>query len=231
MLERKDKMTTTTENLAREQLVQAAHMLFQSGVMSHSGHGNMSFRLPETEHMLLTSGGTISNLIPEQLTVVTFDGEVIAGTLEPVTREIVGMHSCVYRARSDVNAVIHTHSPHITSFALAHKPLPCAYEALLRFGITEDIPVADWAPRGSLESVANIVLRLQEYPTVPAVLLANHGLLAFGRDALYAAMVIISMEEAAELTLNASALGGEKPLPADALERERKHMQQFGSLR
>src|SRR6266516_7213442 len=127
MLERRDKMTTIPESQAREQLTQAAHMLFHAWVMSHSGHGNMSFKLPETEHMLLTSGGTISNLTPEQLTVVTFDGEVVAGALEPVTREIIGMHSCVYRARSDVNAVIHTHSPHVTSFAIAHQPLPCAY--------------------------------------------------------------------------------------------------------
>ena len=99
-------------------------MLFQSGVMSHSGHGNMSFRLPETEHMLLTSGGTISNLKPEQLAVVTFDGEVVAGKLEPVTREIVGMHSCVYRTRSDVNAVIHTHSPHVTVSLLPTSRCP-----------------------------------------------------------------------------------------------------------
>ena len=223
-------MTTIFENQAREQLAQASHMLFQSGVMSHSGHGNMSFRLPETDHMLLTSGGTISNLKPEHLAVVTFDGEVIAGALESVTREIVGMHSCVYRARADVNAVIHTHSPHVTSFAIAHQPLPCVYEALLRFGVTEDIPVADWAPRGSQESVANIVKQIEQHPTVPAVLLGNHGLLAFGRDALHAAMIIISMEEAAEMTLDARTLGGEKSLPADALERERKHMQQFGSL-
>ncbi|HEX9131373.1 MAG TPA: class II aldolase/adducin family protein [Ktedonobacteraceae bacterium] len=224
-------MTNFTENQAREQVVYAARMLFQSGVMSHSGHGNMSFKLPEGDRMLLTSGGVLANLTSEQLTVVTFDGEVIAGAMEPVTREIVAMHSCVYRARSDVNAVIHTHSPHVTGFALAHQPLPCAYEALLRFGVTEDIPVADWAPRGSQESAANIVKQIEQHPTVPAVLLGNHGLLAFGRDPLYAAMVIISMEEAAELTLAARTLGGEKSFPADALERERKHMQQFGSLR
>src|SRR6266566_10064334 len=212
-------MANISESQAREQLVQAAHMLFQSGVMSHSGHGNMSFRLPETEHMLLTSGGTISNLTPEQLTVVTFDGEVVAGALEPVTREIVGMHSCVYRARSDVNAVIHTHSPHVTSFALAHQPLPCAYEALLRFGVTQDIPVADWAPRGSRESISNIVAQLQQHPGVPAVLLGNHGLLAFGRDPLAVAYLIIAVEEAAEMTLRARTLGGELHFPADALER------------
>jgi L-ribulose-5-phosphate 4-epimerase len=223
-------MASLTEREFREQIVQAAHLLFQAGVMSHSGHGNMSARLPGTEHMLLTSGGHIAQLTAEQLAIVTFDGEVVDGRLEPVTREIVGMHSCVYRARDDVAAVIHTHSPQVTSFALAHQPLPCAYEALLRFGVTEDIPVADWAPRGSPEAVNYIVEQLERHPTVPAVLLANHGLLAFGRDPLAAAMVIIAMEEAAEMTLRARTIGGEQPFPAGALERERRHMQQFGSM-
>jgi len=214
----------------REQLVQAAHRLDQAGVMSHSGHGNMSMRLPEEGHMLLTSVGQITQLTPEQLVVVTFDGEVVEGTLDPISREIVGMHACVYRARKDVNAVIHTHSPRTTSFALAHEPLPCAYEAFLRFGITEDIPVADWAPRGSQEAVTYIVEQLERHPTVPAVLLANHGLLAFSSDPLSTAQLIVIMEEAAQLTLDARTLGGEKPFPAGAIEKERKHMQQFGSV-
>ncbi len=222
-------MTNLSYSELKEQLVQAAHLLAQSGVMSHSGHGNMSVRLPEAGYMLLTSVGHITHLTPEQLAVVTFDGDVVEGSIDPNTREIVGMHSGVYRARNDASAVIHTHSPRVTSFALAHKPLPCVYEALLRFGITEDIPVADWAPRGSRESVTNIVEQIQRHPTVPAVLLANHGLLAFSRDPLSTAQLIVIMEEAAELTLDAQALGGEQPFPADALERERKHMQQFGS--
>src|SRR5436853_7735428 len=100
-------MTTISESEPREQLVQAAHMLFQSGVMSHSGHGNMSYRLPETEHMLLTSGGIISNLTPEQLTIVTFYGEVIAGAIESVQRVIFDMHSLFSRLRRPVKHVIH----------------------------------------------------------------------------------------------------------------------------
>jgi L-ribulose-5-phosphate 4-epimerase len=222
-------MTNSPYSELREQLVQAAHMLFQSGVMSHSGHGNMSVRLPQAEHMLLTSTGHIAHLTHEQLAVVTFDGKVVEGTLDPTTREIIAMHSSVYRVRKDVDAVIHTHSPHVTSFALAHESLPCVYEAFLRFGITEDIPLAEWAPRGSPESVSNIVRQLQLHPTVPAVLLANHGLLAFGHNPRSTAQLIIIMEEAAELTLRARALGGEKTFPAGALEQERKHMQRFGS--
>ena len=65
----------------------------------------------------------------------------------------------------------------------------------------------------------------------PAVLLGNHGLLAFGHDALAAAQLIVIMEEAAALLLDADALGGAKPFPADALEREREHMRRFGSQR
>jgi len=215
----------------RGQLVRAAGMLFQAGVMSHSGHGNMSVRLPQPERLLLTATGQIRDLAPEQLAAVTFDGDAVEGDMEPVAREIVGMHACVYRERADVGAVIHTHSPRATSFALAHKPLPVVYEAFLRFGITEAIPVAEWAPRGSPEAVAHIVTQLRQHPTVPAVLLGNHGLLAFARDPLAAAQLIIIMEEAAQLLLDADTLGGARPFPADALEREREHMRRFGSAR
>jgi L-fuculose-phosphate aldolase len=126
---------------------------------------------------------------------------------------------------------MHTHSPQVTSFALAHKPLPCVYEAFLRFGIVEDVPVADWAPRGSRESVTNIIDQMTKHPSVPAVLLGNHGLLAFSANPQMTAQLIVIMEEAAELTLAAEALGGPKAFPADALERERTHMRQFGSSR
>ena len=224
-------MAHDSMEVLREQLVEAVGRLLQAGVMSHSKHGNMSARVAGTEQMLLTSTGLHTSLSAELIPVVTFDGEVVSGTLDPTTREIIGMHSSVYRARPDVHSVMHTHSPHVTSFALAHQPLPCAYEALLRFGITVDIPVADWAPRGSRESVTNIIDQITRHPDAPAVLLANHGLLAFGRDPLGTAFLIISMEEAAGMTLEARKIGGEQGFPEGALEKEREHMRSFGSLR
>lgn len=216
-----------------DQIIEAIHLLFASDVMSHSGHANASVRIPGVEgQMLLTATGTVRTLTAKEMARVTFDGEAVEGELAPVAREIVGMHAAVYRERPGVNCVIHTHSPRVTSFALAHQPLPCKYEALLRFGVTGDIPVAAWAPRGSQESVGNIVAQLQAHPDTPAVLLANHGLLAFGADPLAVAYLIIAMEEAAEMTIDAQSLGsGAQPLPEGALEREREHMRQFGSAR
>jgi len=212
----------------REIIVGAAELLFSSGVMQHSGHANLSARL-DKEQMVLTSTGNIRGLTTDDLAIISFDGDVVTGKIDPTTAEIVPMHTAVYRAREKVGSIIHTHSPHITAFALAHEPLPCAYEGLLRFGFGDTIPVAAWAPRGSMESVANILGQLEKYPAIPAVLLGNHGVLAFSRDPLQVAQLIIAMEEAAEITLAAWAIGGPKPFPSDALERAQERMTQFKS--
>ncbi len=212
----------------RAALVQAVDLLFSSGVMQASGHGNLSARL-DGERMLLTSSGRIQGTTADDLAIVTFDGRVEKGELPPTNAEIVAMHSEVYRIRDDVQSIIHTHSPHATMFAIAHQPLPAVYEALLRFGVTEAIPVAGWGPRGSRESVANILEQVRSHPGIPAVLLANHGLLAFGSDPLAAAQVVIAMEEGAQMTLGARDLGGEQPFPAGALEQERAHMARFAN--
>jgi len=150
--EKKEEETTMTESRdsARDQMVAAARLLVRAGVLSHSGHANMSVRADDNdeERMLLTARGEIIDLSVEDIALVAFDGVVREGALTPTTREIVAMHASVYRARDDVGALIHAHAPHVTAFALAHRPLPCAYEALRRCGVAADIPVAAWTPRG-----------------------------------------------------------------------------------
>lgn len=210
----------------RATVAQAIGLLFESGVMQPSGHGNFSVRLDD-ERMLITSTGGLRGVTADDLAVVTFDGQVLEGRIDPNTAEIVAMHAGVYRARDDLRAVVHTHSPHATAFALAHEPLPCAYESLLRFGLAEPVPIAAWAPRGSPESVTNIVEQVLQHPTTPAVLLANHGLLAFGTGPLEAARLVVILEEAAMVTLRARQLGGAQPFPPGALAWEQRRMAEF----
>jgi L-ribulose-5-phosphate 4-epimerase len=226
-------MTSPSVSAEGEQIVNAARYLTdESGVLSHTGHGNMSVRVPgATDQMLLTAVSRITRVSAEDLAVVGFDGTVLDGRIDPTVAEIVAMHAVVYTHRPDVRAVIHTHSPRASTFALAHVPLPCQYEALLRFGVAEDIPVAPWGPRGSDESVRHIAETIQAHPKVMAVLLANHGLLAFGPDIMVAAALISVMEEAADMTLEAAYIGGAQPFPPGALEAVRERLRQFpGSL-
>jgi L-ribulose-5-phosphate 4-epimerase len=221
-------MATLTHRDQRLELVRAAELLTSSGVMSHTGHVNLSCRIDD-HHLLLTSRGTVAEVRADALAVVALDGEVREGEVAPSTREIVPMHTGVYQARPEAGGVVHTHSPHATAFALAARPLPCRYEALLRHGQGDEVPVAPWAPRGSQASVQGIVDALHAHPESSAVLLANHGLLAFARSPLAAAKLVIILEEAAAAELKAASLGGAKDFPPGAFEEVRGSMARAGS--
>jgi L-ribulose-5-phosphate 4-epimerase len=206
-----------------EAVAAAARHLFAAGVMSHAGHANLSARV-DVARFALTTTGMVRDLRPDQIAALDLDGEVLEGQLGPENAEIAAMHSVVYRARKDVGGIIHTHSPGATAFALAHEELPCRAEPLLRFGQAEPVPVVPWGPRGSEVSVRGIGEALDAHPMTSAVLLANHGLLAFGTDPMAAARLIVAIEETAEAEIAARAIGGAVDFPAGALEAVRESM-------
>jgi L-fuculose-phosphate aldolase len=216
-----------TSNLShpetRQAVVEAAQALFTNGVMSHSGHANLSARVDQ-QAMLLTTQGQIRGLETDRLALVGLDRTVLEGELDPTNAEIVAMHSEVYRARPQVGGIIHTHSPYLLAFAMANRPLACRYEALLRFGQAAEVPVVPWAPRGSERSVGGILDALGEHPATQAVLLGNHGVLVFGGGPKEAASLLTVLEEAAEGELAAATLGGAVDLPAGALAEVRASM-------
>lgn len=211
-----------------EALVDASRHLFRAGVMSHSGHANLSARVAG-DVFALTTTGMVRDLRPDQVATLDLDGRVLGGELAPENAEIVAMHAVFYRARPRVGGIVHTHSPAATAFALAHRELPCRAEPLLRFGQAEPVPVVPWGPRGSDVSVRGIAAVLDARPGTSAVLLANHGLLALGSDAMAAARLVVAIEEAAEAELAASALGGAVDFPAGALEQVRRSMARVAS--
>ena len=98
----------------RMAIVEAARDLVSAGVLSASKHGNWSVRIPGTDRILLT-GSSLVNMKPEDLAVLSLDGEMVQGSLQPTTAEIIRMHTCVYRERPEVGSVVHTHSPYATA--------------------------------------------------------------------------------------------------------------------
>lgn len=203
-----------TRDTAR-QLIQTAEQLALRGILSPSLHGNISARVPLTGHVLLTAHSSLDRVTLRDLALLDLDGRLVEGFLDPATHEIVEMHTAVYRQRVEVGAIIHTHSPHATAFALAGRPIEPCYEALLRMGVTTPVPVAAYAPRGSEAAVGNILA--ESGKGVWAVLLANHGLLAFGRDLGHALRVVTAVEEAARMALLAEAIGGARPIPPELI--------------
>jgi L-fuculose-phosphate aldolase len=223
-------MATTETGLNRDalvhELIAATDFLKQEGLLGRRSHANLSARLG-SDRMVLTRGGDVRALRPDSFAVVALDGTVLEGEVDPGNQEIIEMHAGVYRRRADVGAIIHTHAPHLTAFAIAHEPLPLAYEPLLRFGLSVPVPVVPWAPRGSEGSVRGILDAAESHPGLPAVLLANHGVLVFHQTPHSTANLLATLEEAAELTIRAGSLGGAKALPPEATEAVRNRMAAF----
>lgn len=216
---------------SQEDVLRVCKRLVEGNVLSLSHHGNVSVRVPGSDSFILTGGGTLDGMTTEQLAHLDLNGNMISGMLGPASHEIVQMHAAVYRKRPDIGSVIHTHSPNVTSYAIASKPIPPVYEAMIRFEILEPVPVAAYGPRGSQRSVQNIIDVVG--PKTKAVLLANHGILVFDSDADKAVHLVFVLEEAAEFTMKAETLGGIKPIPAELFDEtlhRREEFEQSGAV-
>ncbi|MFI5063135.1 MAG: class II aldolase/adducin family protein [Streptosporangiales bacterium] len=203
------------------QVADIAHRVVASGAISANGHGNVSVRVPGADEMYFTAGPSLRNHPASAVVRVALDGTLLEGDLPPIQGAVVAMHTAMYADHPDVSCVLHTHSPYATAYAVAGRPIGCWVEALAMFGLPDGVPVAGYGPRGSAEAVANI--RAAVRPGVPAVLLANHGVLVFHRTPDLAIMVGGVVEEAAQAGINAVGLGGPVEIPeglrAAALQR------------
>ena len=209
------------DRLYVDHVLEAAAKVVAGGAISANGHGNVSVRVTDSDEMYFTSAPSLRGLTAEGIVRVGLDGTLREGSLPPIQGAVVAMHTAMYQDRPDVGCVVHTHSPYATAFAVANRPIDCWIEALAMFGLPQGVPVAGYGPRGSDHAVANI--RAAVIPGVPAVLLANHGVLIFHRNPDLAIMVGGVVEEAAQAGLNAANIGGPVPLPpelrAAALQR------------
>jgi L-ribulose-5-phosphate 4-epimerase len=203
------------------QIVDAGRAVVAGRAISANGHGNVSVRVPGADEMYFTSAASLNGLGAADVVRVSLDGTLLEGSLPPIQAAVVAMHTFLYRHDGEVGGVLHTHAPGATAFAVARRPIDCWIEAMAMFGLADGVPVAGYAPRGSEQAVANIGAALR--PGVPAVLLANHGVLSFHRTAELAVLVNGVVEEAAQAALAAHAIGGPVPvepeLRAAALQR------------
>ena len=198
----------TGDTALRQELIAAIETVVKSGIMSKSNHGNMSLRVPGTDTFLMTGVSSFSLVTPENIGLLDFQGNLGEGEMQATNAEVIQMHAVVYRERPEAGSVLHTHSPFATAFAVASRSLPLFYEAEVRNGIIEGVPLAGYGPRGSGESIAQIETVLRGYDGIRGLLLENHGVLAFGADAAGAAQANIIIEETAQLALYAEGLGG-----------------------
>ncbi len=205
----------------RKKIVETFRFLDRLG-LNAGRSGNISLRLAsasenEEDLFLITPSGVIKRqLSPEDILLVNKDLDVIEGDKNPSVESPT--HMAVYKARSDVKAIIHAHSIYASAFAVVRKPIPPILEELV-YVTGGEISVTEYAQSGTDDLAKNIVDALGEKK---AVLIANHGILTCGKDLDDALEVLISAERTAQVYILAKTLDVPKLVPSEVMSLEQE---------
>jgi len=189
--------------------------------------GNVSGRDKKTGLVVIKpSGYEFEDLKPEHLLVLDIEGKIIEGDLLPSVD--TATHLYVYRHRSNVNSIIHTHSPYATSFAVLGQTIPiCLTTLAMEFGTP--IPISDFAIIGGEDIGKEIVNKIG---LCPAILMRNHGVFTIGPTVQAALKAAIMLEEAAQTVHYAMLRGKVKELPEDIIAESFKfYKEKYGQIK
>ena len=203
-------------DIEKEAVLKAIDTMEKAGVMGIGQHGNFSALVPGGGAFLLI-GGDMDSVRKDDFILVDLEGNLLEGNMMAREAEIVHLHTVVYRNRPEAGSAVHVHSTWGTTFAVASKPIECSYEAMARFNMTDGIPLAKYGPRGSDQSIEFIADALNSAAHIRAVLMEHHGILAFGATPAEAARSVMIVEAAAQLTAQASTIGGARSIPQEML--------------
>ena len=197
----------------KEELVELHLELPKNNLVAWTG-GNVSARDPETGLVVIKASGIrYEELRPEHMVVVDADGKMVEGDYKPSSD--VYSHVYIYKHRTDVGGVVHTHSRYATAFAAVGREIPCVLTAMGdEFG--GPIPCGGFALIGD-EAIGKVVI--ESIGNSPAVLLKNHGVFTIGKNATAAVKAAVMTEDVAATVWMALQIGTPDVIPQEDVEK------------
>jgi ribulose-5-phosphate 4-epimerase/fuculose-1-phosphate aldolase len=191
-----------------EDLVDANHILYRQGIVD--GYGHASVRNPEDpEHFLMAAAISPGRVRKKDIIELDFDGNIVGKEDRPTYSERF-IHAEVYRARADVHAVIHSHSPTVIPFSVTDVPLrPIIHAAsFMHTGVpvfnTHNVPEAT-TPLVNSPAVGKALVAVLGENSI--VLMRGHGNTVVGPDIRQTVSYAVYAEVNAKLLLQSLALG------------------------
>jgi len=209
------------EEQHREDIVRVGRMMYERGWIAGSD-GNLSIRLDRNRILATPTAMCKGRMRPEDLIICDNEGNKVSGQRERTTE--MAMHIAIYQERPDIQAVVHAHPPIATGFAVAGKALNKGImpELIVSLG---SVPLAGYGLPGTPALVEGMLPFIGKFD---ALLLANHGAVAYGTEIDLAYARMETLEHLARITLVAEMLGGPKALPRAEIEKLFEARQRYG---
>lgn len=189
----------------KKELVEICKLLYDRNLVVASD-GNISVRIDDRHLLITPSGKNKGFLHPQEIIVIDMDGNVIEGKGK-ASREYP-MHRTIYMGRKDVNAIVHTHPVYATAFAMTGQSIPDNYLIESRVSLGK-VGLAAYAPAGSVQLAENIKPFVKD---CNAVLLMNHGAIAYGENLMSAYNKMEVLETVAKTIIVSRQIGIPVPI-------------------
>ncbi len=199
------------EQQAREAIIEVGKLLYERSYVV-SSDGNVSVRLDDGRIIATPTMTSKGRMTLDGLALTDLDGKPLN---DRKASSELAMHLLIYRARPDIKAVCHAHPPHGTAFAVAGLAIdaPILSEVILTLGC---VPLTGYGTPSTNELTEAMKPFVKNHN---ALLMANHGAVAYGEDIWQAFDRMETLEHTAKIAILAKTLGGAKDLPAGAVEK------------
>lgn len=209
------------EKLACEQLVYFGRLLHQETFVSATD-GNLSLRLDDRR--ILTTPTAIGKAMMHVRDMVMVDGDGVKLKGRRGVSSEIEMHLTIYKLRPDVQAVVHAHPCTATAFACAGIALtePLCSEIVMTLGA---VPLAPYGTTGTSELSESLL------PFIPynnAILMANHGVVAYGKTLCEAYHRMEAVEHFARIVLATRQIGKQTLLDEAKIQKLLQAKDRYG---
>jgi L-fuculose-phosphate aldolase len=210
----------------RGEIARIARQMSASGLVPTTS-GNVSARTPEGNVLITPSGLAYDVLEPEDIVLVSLDGEALEGTLEPSSE--VPMHTGLYRSKPHVGGVVHTHAPYATALSCLGLEIPPVHYLLAALSEEGRVPLAPYATYGTEELAGYASNALGDSHSV--CLLQNHGTIAVEETVGQAYAMTEILEEMAEIYYRTKLAGEPILLSPDDVADTRAKIVSYGQTK
>jgi ribulose-5-phosphate 4-epimerase/fuculose-1-phosphate aldolase len=182
------------------QLSDGAAVLGRAGL--NQGFGHLSARVPGRELFLITPRKNFTDIGPDEIEVVDFDGHKLTANSAYRAPNELFIHACTYRARPEVQAVARNQGEYVEAFGVAGVPIRPTHDfGAILMGATpvHPEPRLVTTPERGAAFVAALGAR-------NALILRGNGCAVVGRSVPEAVVRAVFLEEAARLQYRALAI-------------------------
>jgi len=219
-MKEEEKCTEGVQRL-KELLVISSKILDNEGVYDYVGH--VSARVPGADQMLITPhlrALSFREVTPRDILTLDFKGNQMEGGLRHPWE--FWIHACIYKARPDVNSVVHVHPEACVAMGVAEQPILPIY--VIGGLFAKGVPLFKAPGLVTTEKLGDDLAKT--LGDCNAALLKWHGAVVVGTSVEQACVSTVGLERLARIQLSAMAVAGAKgiqPLPDSALDPELIH--------